>query len=269
VWTAVLFISIPEKECNGAMRKEIVMILSGGRFERIARSTYNTCRDRVPSALLSPDVVKARIYDQQTIEIARQALLRNRNSIDVGANCGGILKALTKLSPTGLHWAFEPIPNLARQLKKRFPNVIVEEVALSDYNGSADFSFLPGAAAYSSLLSRPEVENGQIVRRLRVEVRRLDDRIPANVRIAFIKIDVEGAEAEVLRGASQLLQRDHPIVVFECAPSKLIDCAPTLEAAGLHVSLLANYLAGRRMELDDVIQIGQENDEFYYVASRC
>lgn len=244
------------------------MLLSGTPLERLARSTYNACRDRMPTAMVSPDVAKGRIYDQLTIQIARRALSDGGNSIDVGAHCGTILKSLVKLSPTGLHWAFEPIPNLAKQLQRRFPSVTVEQCALSDYIGSADFHFLPGAAAYSSLLTRPEVEAGHAVHQLRVDVRRLDDVIPDEVPIAFIKVDVEGAEAGVLRGATRILQRHQPVVVFECAPTKLIECIPILETAGLRVSLPADFVAGSRVALHDVMRIGREGGEFCYVASR-
>jgi hypothetical protein len=79
---------------------------------------------------VSGDAAKARVYDRLTIEFARRVLARNGNSVDVGAHCGDILKALVKIAPAGSHWAFEPIPNLAAQLRKRFPGVQVEQVAL-------------------------------------------------------------------------------------------------------------------------------------------
>jgi FkbM family methyltransferase len=249
------------------MRQQAVMLLSGTRFERLARISYNACRDRLPAALVSPDAVKAREYDRLTIEIARRALCAGGNSIDVGANCGSILKALIKQSPAGQHWAFEPIPNLAIGLRRRFPTARVFELALSDYTGTADFHFLPGAAAYSSLLARPEVEAGQVVRHLRVDVGMLDNVIPEDVPIAFIKVDVEGGEAGVLRGATGLLRRDKPVVVFECAPAKLADCLPPLQDAGLGVWLPEDFIAGTRRAQDEVMTLALERHEFYFVAS--
>lgn len=90
---------------------------------------------------------------------------------------------------------------------------------------------------------------------------------PEDVPIAFLKIDVEGAEAAVLRGAARLLGRDKPVVVFECASAKLPDCLPVLEEAGLRVSFLADYVAGRRMPPEDVARLGRERGEYCYVAS--
>jgi FkbM family methyltransferase len=250
------------------MRKQAVTFMSGLPFERAVWRAYRACRDRVPDAIVSPAVGRARTYDRLTIEIARRALGAGGNAVDVGAHYGSILEALVKISPAGSHWAFEPVPTLAHQLRRGFPGVTVSELALSDYAGSTEFRFLPGSPAYSSLLTRPEVESGQHVRALRVDVRRLDDCIPEDVPIAFIKIDVEGAEAGVLRGGARLIARDQPVVVFECGPEQLASCLPPLEDAGLRLSFLADYLAGRRRSADDVMRLGRENDEYYYVAGK-
>ena len=70
-----------------------------------------------------------------------------------------------------------------------------------------------------------------------------------------------------MRGAVQLLQRCKPVVVFECSTTILRDCVPILEKAGLRVSLLADYVAGVEREMDELMTIAHEQDEFYYVAS--
>jgi FkbM family methyltransferase len=250
------------------MRKQAVMLLSGLPFERFVWRTYAACRARIPEAVLPPAAARARTYDRLTVEIARRVLSGGGSSVDIGAHYGSILKELVKASPAGSHWAFEPIPHLARQLRKGFPGVTVSELALSDYTGSTEFRFLPGSPAYSSLIARPQVESGQLVRRLRVQVRQLDECIPEQVPIAFIKIDVEGAEPEVLRGAARLLRRDQPVVVFESGPAQVADCAEALAGAGLHIWFLADYLAGRRRTLADVLSTGRARGEYYYVASK-
>ena len=249
-----------------ALRKQVAKLVTGGPFEWFAREVFYAYVDHIPSPLLPTDVVRARDYDRQTIEIAARALAGDGNSIDVGANAGHILKSLMKLSPMGSHWAFEPIPRFATHLREKFPNVTVRQLALSDHTGVADFNYLPEDPAYSSLLKRPDLEAGMEVQSIRVDVRRLDDCIPRGVPIAFIKIDVEGVEAAVLRGAAQLLRNFKPVVVFECAAMKLGDCMPTLEQAGLQISLLVDYINGRKRTADEVMRIGGERGEFYFVA---
>jgi len=55
-----------------------------------------------------------------------------------------------------------------------------------------------------------------------VKVARLDDVIPAAAGIRFIKIDVEGGELDVLRGATRTLEASRPIVAFECGASSFL-----------------------------------------------
>jgi len=249
------------------MRRQAVRLLSGTRVERLARSGYNACRAMLPAALLSADETRARVHDRQTVKIASRVLVAGGNSVDAGASCGDILKQLLNLSPEGQHWAFEPIPNPAQQLRRGFPRARVEQIALSDFSGTAQFHFLPEAAAYRSLLTRTDVEAGQSVRLLPVQVRQLDDVIPEDLAVALIKIDVEGAEARVLCGAARLLERHPPVVVFECAPAKLTDCIPTLEGADLRFSFMADYIAGQRRPLSEVVRLCRDDHEFSYVAS--
>ena len=53
------------------------------------------------------------------------------------------------------------------------------------------------------------------VRQLRVRTERLDDVLPDDYVPALIKIDVEGAESAVFRGALETLRRHRPLVIFE------------------------------------------------------
>jgi hypothetical protein len=50
---------------------------------------------------------------------------------------------------------------------------------------------------------------------LNVEVEKLDDLIPEDLKIDLIKIDVEGAELGVLQGAKKILKKNKPLVLFE------------------------------------------------------
>jgi hypothetical protein len=100
-----------------------------------------------------------------------------------------------------------------------------------------------------------------------VDVRRLDDLIPEGIPIAFIKIDVEDAQVGVLKGAANLLRRNKPVVVFECAPADLADCISPLDDAGLRVSIPTDFAAGVQRPLSQVMRLADEHHEFYFVAS--
>ncbi len=95
--------------------------------------------------------------------------------------------------------------------------------ALSDRTGTADFNFIPNLPEESGLKKRHAynaVPSG--FEQIRVEVRRLDDVIPAGTLIRFIKIDVEGGELDVLKGATRILDQSRPIVAFECGAASFL-----------------------------------------------
>jgi FkbM family methyltransferase len=104
--------------------------------------------------------------------------------------------------------AFEPIVANAELLRHNveangFSNIVIHEVALSDRNGTASMT-APHRKADASLTVAGEVT---------VATAQLDSlELPPPT---VVKIDVEGAEVEVLRGMQQALRRDRPVVVVE------------------------------------------------------
>jgi FkbM family methyltransferase len=164
--------------------------------------------------------------------------------VDIGANEGSFLKQFATLSPDGTHYAFEPIPSFAAALRERVPSAEVHECALSDYDGEAEFQFVPELPAWSGLQPQP-YPGPATPQPITVQVRRLDDVLPGDAQIDFVKIDVEGGELGVLRGAAETLTRCQPVVLFECAAihntnycTRPEQVYATLAEAGLKVFLL-------------------------------
>jgi len=139
-----------------------------------------------------------------------------RSAIDVGANKGIYAGRLAQLCPT-VH-CFEPIPWMARDLRKKLrSNVIVHDTAVSDTNGSAELRipFHGDVEMHGTSTISPQnpLEGATRVQRVQCSQVRLDDAVKEPV--GFIKIDVEGHELPVLRGASRILDHDRPVVVLE------------------------------------------------------
>jgi FkbM family methyltransferase len=151
---------------------------------------------------------------------------RNKISIDVGANGGEYLAAMMPLSRQV--YAYEPIPLLANQLKRRFPKAVVRECALSNKVGSAvlyvpeyhdektnSTEALDGWASIVkdySLETRSYPDKFPVVNEIRVRTQVFDDE---NVSpVGFMKIDVEGAEMEVLEGSVKTLAQ-LPVLLIE------------------------------------------------------
>lgn len=141
----------------------------------------------------------------------------NRISLDIGADLGEFTIAMAASSRAVT--AFEPRPAQARDLAAMFAAVgapvRVEAVALSDRPGTIAMRVVesePGRSTIDTYNALTDVDGDDICR-IDVPVKRLDDLHLDD--IGLIKIDVEGHELAVLRGATQTLTRNRPAIVVE------------------------------------------------------
>ncbi len=145
---------------------------------------------------------------------------------DVGANFGyyaWLLKSADRELQVSM---FEPdASNLeliqATQRRAALPGVAIEPVAISSQAGEALFSVDPVSGATGTLEAADEAFSathwgvrGQTVS---VPTATLDSR-RRDAGVDLIKVDVEGHEAHVFRGASSVLEHDRPVIVFESFP---------------------------------------------------
>lgn len=157
-------------------------------------------------------------YDEQSVEVMRRTLTRSSCCVDVGCHRGELIKRMIELAPEGRHFGFEPLPHLYRELTGSVgDNAQVElfQVALAETSGKATFHFVKSNPGYSGLRLRRYDRPDEQVELIEVRTERLDDLLPDDLPIALIKIDVEGAELGVLRGAEKTLKTHRPIVIFE------------------------------------------------------
>jgi FkbM family methyltransferase len=164
---------------------------------------------------LLPAHVRADIRDQeQLVAVLERTLVTDSDCLDVGAHTGAVLRELVRLAPEGRHVAWEPLPALARRLREEFPLVEVREAALSDHTGERSFAHVLAEPGWSGFIERP-TPGASPVESIEVRCERLDECLPEDVTPAFVKIDVEGAEEWVLRGARETLRRHRPVIAFE------------------------------------------------------
>ncbi len=133
----------------------------------------------------------------------------NRVALDVGANAGTYAYHLSKLTDV---IAFEPNPRFRGRLGRLPRNVRVENVALSDRDGTATFR-IPLMTNGSQADGWGTLEDVPGAISIAVPTRTLDSY---NLDPGFIKIDVEGHEESVLYGALQTIRRSKPILLIEC-----------------------------------------------------
>jgi FkbM family methyltransferase len=220
----------------------------GSRLEPLARKVHEALGLGHGASKLS------REYDAQTLEVMKRVLRQDSNSVDVGCHQGAILRDILRIAPGGTHLAFEPLPAMYQELVRAFggrPNVRLYEIALSDATGSATFQHVVSDPAFSGLRKRQYARAEEQVNEIVVRTDLLDRIVPPELPIHFIKVDVEGAELQVFRGAVETMRRHRPVVVFEhglggadyfgTAPEQVYDLL--VEQCRLRLHLMSNWLA--------------------------
>jgi FkbM family methyltransferase len=169
--------------------------------------------------------------------------------VDAGANDGiYTVFAAQRVGAGGLVWAFEPSP---RELERLCCNLELNHLAarvfplaLADVEGQAELMLggyeheghnTLGAFAYSEVESAGKVA---------VRLRRLDDIVAedAPARMDVLKLDVEGAELRLLRGATATLERYRPVVLFEASE-------PSLRNQGASGAELIEFFGAQRFTI--------------------
>ncbi len=233
-------------------------------LEHFARSAYTAVAQR-----------KEARYHKEMQEIMARVLKEDSNCIDVGAYRGDVLRQMIRFAPSGRIFGFEPVPQNYLYLTRRCGKASIHNLALSDKPGKARFFHALGRPARSGLVRQAYPDPQERVEELIVEVETLDRVIPESIRIDFIKLDVEGAEANVLRGGRQHIGRDHPIIMFEhglemasqfdATPEEVYDLLRT--QCDLRVSLMDRWLkAESSLSLDEFTRIVRSKEEFCFLA---
>lgn len=223
------------------------------------------------------DLTKNLKYDRQTRMIMRKFIAKNANCIDIGCHKGEILQSMIKLAPDGHHYAFEPIPEMYQALLANYSDkTTIYPYALSDQTGSTTFQFVKNAPAYSGIRKRQyDIENPDI-EEIKVEMKKLDDVIPVETKIDFIKIDVEGAEYGVINGGKKLISKHKPVVIFECGigASDFYGTKPEdifnllANETGLSIYTLDRFLSGNNaLTVNDFVDLYNTNKEYYFIAA--
>jgi FkbM family methyltransferase len=223
------------------------------------------------------DITKNIEYDRLTAKIIKDNLNTNSNCIDVGSHKGEILELMLKYAPNGKHYAFETIPYLFTELQKKYANnAEVFSCALSDNEGESSFQLVKNAPAYSGIKKRRYDISNPDIEEINIEKRKLDKIISPEKKIDLIKIDVEGGEFDVLKGARQLLKRDKPIIVFECGKgaSDFYGTDPKdlfyflKKEIGLNIYTLKSFIDKKEpLKINEFSEYFDNNMEYYFVAN--
>jgi FkbM family methyltransferase len=146
-------------------------------------------------------------HDQYALKEILEHITRGATVIDVGAFIGDhTIAYANKVGPNGKVYAFEPnrisFECLAHNMKG-FKNVKCSDVALGSVSGDLVGFVNSDNVGASHLVSGGDIETATI------------DDIAIEGRLSFIKIDAEGFEVDILKGAKNTIKKFKPILYVE------------------------------------------------------
>lgn len=215
---------------------------------------------------LAPSLLQEGIYEAEMTEYITTHLKPGMIFVDVGANFGFFsMIAASKVGDKGTVLSVEPEPKNFALLRKNIEDngyqkcIIALPIALSQKEGTATL-FIDDGNVGNHSLARSNIKTGK--QAVTVRMRTLDDVCKENgIRtIDMMKIDTQGAELQVLRGATTVLSGNHPMtMLLEFWPYGILQMGDKPEEL---LSLLSSLGFGL-LSLDDRNTIGTE-DIFEY-----
>jgi len=214
---------------------------------------------------LSP-LIFSNQFEEDIISFITSNLQAGDCFVDIGANIGLFsLLASPVVSFDGLVLSFEPTGNTFNRFDENIKhnainNIRAHQIALSDYEGAASFNVsTDGHDAFNSF-SLPQY--GSNYNQETVDVKLLDsffDKLEPYKNRILMKVDVEGWEYNVIKGAGKILQELSPIMIIEFndentqnSPFKCTDVYSLIQSYGYELFSLINGTL-----------IKKENEEYF------
>jgi len=178
-----------------------------------------------------------RDYELNNINFINNYVTNGMTVIDVGAHIGLLSIVMAKKTgANGQVFSFEPTPSTFAILKKTIEINEVKDVvhpinkAVAEKAGKTSFYVTDIAAHNSNSLSNNERNYGN-EKKIDVDLISIDELVQEkNIsKVGFIKIDAEGAEYAVLKGATNTIEKQRPKMILALHPSSIKNFGDSLE----------------------------------------
>jgi FkbM family methyltransferase len=183
----------------------------------IAKSVEALCDTRIPWISLSAHRGVHRLLDDPLLRVFSTYVQEGQVVVDVGANRGTYTADFADLvGKSGLVIAIEPLQEKVDSLLRTVgqqDNVRVMNLGCSDKTGERTL-YIPTRRGHPEHSLATFEHSGVTGQTLTVKTARLDD-LQLTKPISLLKVDVEGHELSVFRGALETLERDRPVLVAE------------------------------------------------------
>ncbi len=185
-------------------------------------------------------------YEPQLADLIKTVIDPDKDMLDVGANVGFFSIFCAQLiSHKNSVLSVEPTPLALQYLKNNVErnhcskNIRIFEGVVSDEEKPMKLNVIPGNEEYSSLkgIKHPAVA-GKDAQWLEVQSSTIDSLVTKyNLSPGLIKIDTEGAEFQVLKGAAATLEQHKPVILCELSDTLLSE-------SGNNADTVVQYLEG-------------------------
>ena len=179
-------------------------------------------RDRMQSVIFMK-----RCHEPETEVIFKEVAKSCQVFFDVGANIGYFSFLVKQLSPRAQIYSFEPLPQNIDAFKinrdiNQFSLMELNEVCIADEEGETEFLIPPPAESGWGRMAHRDLFSGKKIKRPVITLDGFCRRRNIS-RVDLIKIDVEGYEFKVLKGAMEMIEKYRPKVCIELNEPCLLD----------------------------------------------
>lgn len=185
---------------------------------------FGNCFKCIKGDSLTEDILLGKVWDPQIPEILKLISPQSGVVVEIGANIGTSILPHTQNFPELQFKLYEPVPtfyNLLIENHKTFnfkKNSEIFQIAFGDNeNETIEINVGLGTAGKTKL-----VHYQMIDQKINVPSRKFDSFFQ-NEKISFIKLDVDGYEFTILKGAENILKSQHPMLFIEFSAKLMVD----------------------------------------------
>lgn len=216
-------------------------------------------------------LIKPKTISQGEVNFFKKFIKKGSLCIDVGTNIGDTTVPMALAAGnTGITLGFDPNPHVFKileinaSLNKEKTNIVPLPYAITKEKGEFNYASSEASFGNGGISNEIVEDHGAFQLSTKIKGIRLEDYLRQHYasmlpKLSFIKVDVEGADKEVIVSISDLIREFHPVIIAECFPKSTIqeraDMFRTVSELGYDLYYFSDF-----HEAAEIVKIEQEKD---------